>query len=86
MSRDVSRLLLLLPMTDPFPDAPPSPESALALAILQVFQEHARRSGIDPLHRLDATDVPQGRAYSIAIAAAKDLLEWARKHAPEEPC
>ena len=73
-------------MPESIPEAPPSPEVALALDILRVFQKHARLSGIDPLQSADGPDLPTGRPLSIAVKAAEELLLWARDHAPEEPC
>ena len=70
-------------MTDQIPDAPPAPEVALAMEILEVCQKHSKRSGIDPLEREDAAQVPKARPYGIAIKAAEDYLKWARRHRPD---
>jgi hypothetical protein len=70
-------------MTDQIPDAPPAPEIDLAMEILEVCRKHSQRSGIDPLEREDATQLPLGTPYLIATKAAQDYLEWARKHRPD---
>ena len=66
-------------MSDEIPDAPPSPESTLALEIPGSARS-TPNFGIDPLQEEQADQVPTGWPYLIALDAARKYLDWARRH------